>query len=67
LTFSTQKWHISAYFSNSRNKFFGIMVPAFNLKYAVFEIKMSSLVKSDPLILTGTKKPSWSQNFMYLA
>ena len=31
------------------------MVPAFNLKYAVFEVKMSSLVKSDLPILTGSK------------
>jgi hypothetical protein len=28
--------------SNSRNKFFGIMVPGFYVKYAVFEFKMSS-------------------------
>ena len=31
----------------SRNKDFGIMLPRFYLKYAVFEFKMSSWVKSD--------------------
>ena len=34
--------------SSSRNKFFGIMAPAFYLKYAVFQRKISSWVKSDP-------------------
>jgi hypothetical protein len=43
------------------------MVPAFYLKYAVFEFKMSSKVKSDPAILTGLKKQSWSQNMGFLA
>ena len=66
LTIWTQKWHISGKSRYSRNNFFGIMVPAFNLKHAVFEVKMSSLVKSDPPSLTGLKKPSWSQNFIYL-
>ena len=28
---------------------------------------MSSLVKSDPSILTGLKKPSWSQSLKSLA
>ena len=37
----------------SRNKDFGIMLPRFYLKYAVFEFKMSNWVKSDPPILTG--------------
>ena len=37
------------------------MVPGVYLKYAVFEFKMSSQVKFDPAILTGSKKPSWSQ------
>ena len=35
----------------SRNKDFGIMLPRFYLKYAVFEFKTSSWVKSDPPIL----------------
>ena len=37
------------------------------LKYAVFEFKMSSWVKSDPAILTGSKKRSWSQKMGSLA
>ena len=41
------------------------MVPAFYLKYAVLGFKMSSLVKSDPTILTGSKKGSWSQNLRF--
>ena len=32
------------------------------LKYAVLTSKMSSWVKSDPPILTGSRKRSWSQN-----
>ena len=43
------------------------MVPAFYLKYAVLGFKMSSLVKSDPTILTGSKKGSWSQNLRSLS
>ena len=52
--------------SNSRNNFLGIMVLEFYVKYAVYEFKMSSKVTFDPAILTGSKKPSWSQNFIYL-
>ena len=51
----------------SRNKDFGIMLPRFYLKYAVFEFKMSSWVKSDPPILTGSRKLSWSQNLRSLS
>ena len=43
------------------------MVLAFYLKYAVLGFKMSSLVKSDPAILTGSKKGSWSQNLRSLS
>ena len=43
------------------------MVPAFYLKYAILGFKMSSLVKSDPTILTGSKKGSWSQNLRCLS
>ena len=39
------------------------MVPAFYLKYAVFQLKMSSWVKSNPPILICLKRPKWSQNF----
>ena len=42
------------------------MVPAFYQKYAVFQLKLSSWVKSDPPILTGSKRPNWSQNFIKL-
>ena len=31
------------------------MVPGFQVKYAVFDFKMSSQVKFDPAILTGSK------------
>jgi hypothetical protein len=34
---------------------------------AIFGFKISSKVKSDPAILTGSKKPSWSQNLRSLA
>ena len=37
------------------------------LKYAIFGSKMSSQVKSDPSILTGSKKHSQSQNLKSLA
>ena len=43
------------------------MVPAFYLKYAVLGFKMSSLVKSDPVDLTGSKRQSWSQNLRSLS
>ena len=43
------------------------MVPGFYLKYANFGFKMSSQVKSDPAILTGSKKRSWSQNLRSLS
>ena len=42
------------------------MVPGFYVIYAVYEFKMSSKVKSDPIILRGSKKPTWSQNFICL-
>ena len=51
----------------SRNKDFGIMLPRFYLKYAVFEFKMSSWVKYDPSILTSSRKLSWSQNLRSLS
>ena len=53
--------------SNSRNNFFAIMVPGFYLKYAIFGVKMSSQVKSDPANLTGSTKRSWSQKMGSLA
>ena len=53
--------------SNSINNDFAIMVPAFYMKYAIFGFKMSSQVKSDPAILTGLKKHSWSQNLRSLS
>ena len=37
------------------------------LKYAVLASKTSSWVKTDPPILTGSKKRSWSQNLKSLA
>ena len=43
------------------------MVPGFQVKYAVFDFKMSSQVKFDPAILTSSKKPSQSQNLKSLA
>ena len=42
LTFESQKPHISGHAFISRNKDFGIMVPALYLKYAVKGFKMSS-------------------------
>ena len=36
-------------------------------KYAIFGSKMSSQVKTDPAIITGLKKHSWSQNLKSLA
>ena len=42
------------------------MVPAFYLKYAVLTFKMSSWVKTDPPISTGSRKHGWSQNLMSL-
>ena len=44
-----------------------IIHQAFYLKYAIFGSKTSSQVKTDPAILTGSKKPSWSQNLKSLA
>ena len=66
LTIWTQKWHISGKIQVLKKQLFGIMVSGFYLKYAVFEFKMSSQVKSNPHILTGSKKPSWNQNFIYV-
>jgi hypothetical protein len=47
------------------------MVPGFYLgfylKYAIFEFKILSKVKSYPSILTGSKKHGWSQNLPSLS
>ena len=42
LPFKSQKWHIQFHAFISRNKDFGIMVPGFYLKYAIFGFKISS-------------------------
>ena len=44
-----------------------IIHQAFYLKYAIFGSKTSSQVKTDPAILTGSRKRSWSQNLKSLA